>query len=257
MKKNLFSLINNIKMGNRNKKLSIIAPNTPSCMKIINILQEEGYIDIYQVLSEKTVRIFLKYLNNKSIIQHIKGISRPSLSISYKYSELFNENQEGLIQNLRFTIKKKITKLNIKKIIPNINMNALSHISFIKEIINNYRLKNNNSQDFIIKLSGSKKKSKLINLKKIKLIKLKKKNIKNKNIKIKYNKFSANKFKSLRQIEFTREARKINFAHNSLKKFSHINNIDGLLILSTTQGIMTHKEAYNKKLGGVCLCEIY
>ena len=45
--------------------------------------------------------------------------------------------------------------------------------------------------------------------------------------------------------------------NNTLKKFSYINNLDGLLILSTTKGIMTHKDAYKQRLGGVCLCEIY
>ena len=129
--------------------------------------------------------------------------------------------------------------MNVKKIIPNININYLYHIFFSKSIFNHYKLKKNNFNNYIIKLLGSKKKNKLFNLKKIKSINIKKKNVKRQNIKIKYNKFTINKLKSLEKIELIREAKKINFMNNTLKKFSYINNLDGLLILSTTKGIMT------------------
>lgn len=256
MKKTLLRLINHIKMGNKNRKSSILIPNKPISIQFINILHKEGYIDYYQILSKNSIKIYFKYLNNRPIIQHMKNISRPSRLISYKYKEIFNENEGKFINDLKVTIK-KTNKLNVKKIIPNININYLYHIFFIKSIFNHYKLKKNNFNNYIIKLLGSKKKNKLFNLKKIKSINIKKKNVKRQNIKIKYNKFTINKLKSLEKIELIREAKKINFMNNTLKKFSYINNLDGLLILSTTKGIMTHKDAYKQRLGGVCLCEIY
>jgi small subunit ribosomal protein S8 len=41
------------------------------------------------------------------------------------------------------------------------------------------------------------------------------------------------------------------------KELPHVLNDLGVAIVSTSQGLMTNKEARQKKLGGEIICEIY
>ncbi len=58
-------------------------------MEIAKILLEEGYIASCEVVEDthKTIRITLKYFENKSVIQGLKRISKPGLRM---YAEVEN-----------------------------------------------------------------------------------------------------------------------------------------------------------------------
>lgn len=58
-------------------------------MKIANILLEEGYVASCEVVEDthKTIRITLKYFENKPVIQGLKRISKPGLRM---YAEVEN-----------------------------------------------------------------------------------------------------------------------------------------------------------------------
>lgn len=58
-------------------------------MEIANILLEEGYVTSCEVVEDthKTIRITLKYFENKPVIQGLKRISKPGLRM---YAEVEN-----------------------------------------------------------------------------------------------------------------------------------------------------------------------
>lgn len=58
-------------------------------MEIANILLEEGYVASCEVVEDthKTIRITLKYFENKPVIQGLKRISKPGLRM---YAEVEN-----------------------------------------------------------------------------------------------------------------------------------------------------------------------
>jgi small subunit ribosomal protein S8 len=58
-----------------------------------------------------------------------------------------------------------------------------------------------------------------------------------------------------------REIRRV--SRPGLRKYAHVDELPkvinglGISIISTSQGLMTDKEARNRKIGGEVLCEIY
>lgn len=71
--------------------------------RILYILHREGYIlsfDIKNVKEKhkqsKYIFIYLKYIDDKSVIHNVKRISKPGLRIYKKYNELHNVVYNGL-----------------------------------------------------------------------------------------------------------------------------------------------------------------
>lgn len=61
-------------------------------ISILNVLQQEGYIEAYKVMDRK-IKIALKYYKNLPVISKVKRISKPSRRV-YK-----NAKQIGLVCN--------------------------------------------------------------------------------------------------------------------------------------------------------------
>lgn len=64
-----------------------------SIIKIINVLKNEGYVKDYKLLvspkiKDSRVRVFLKYYNNKPVINIIERVSRPSVRVYTKINLL-------------------------------------------------------------------------------------------------------------------------------------------------------------------------
>ncbi|MGL5205645.1 MAG: 30S ribosomal protein S8 [Metamycoplasmataceae bacterium] len=81
-------MIVRIKMANsrRHKKVSI--PHSNTKIKILEIMQREGYVGEFEVNTEgvkKEIILTLKYKGNERVITDIKRISKPGLRI---YSEV-------------------------------------------------------------------------------------------------------------------------------------------------------------------------
>jgi len=90
----------NIQNGQLANKSFILQRNTKICSSFLNILWDEGYILGYKVdpLDEKTIKIFLKYKNNKPVITSLKALSKPGKRIYYNLKQLWKINTiEGLL----------------------------------------------------------------------------------------------------------------------------------------------------------------
>lgn len=81
-----------IKNGSRKFKEKVDIPASNVKEEIAKILKDEGYISNYKRLDDKKqgiLRVFLKYTQNKQpVITDLKRISKPSIRIYEKSSEL-------------------------------------------------------------------------------------------------------------------------------------------------------------------------
>lgn len=79
---NMLTLIRN---GARVKHEKVDIPNSKILVAIADILKKEGYIDNYRVIKDAkvqgTLRVYLRYVNKKSVIINLKRVSRPGLRI--------------------------------------------------------------------------------------------------------------------------------------------------------------------------------
>lgn len=79
---NMISAINNAILV---KKDTLLVPHSVVKEQILSVLKENGFINDYIVNSlknnKKNIKIFLKYNNNQSSINHLKRISKPGLRI--------------------------------------------------------------------------------------------------------------------------------------------------------------------------------
>jgi len=92
---NFFSKIKNGYLAKKNK---IIQFKSKQIISILNILIKEGLIRSYQISkkNKNIIYIFLKYKNNKSIIQQIIRISKPSRRIYIKNKDFFYLKKRGI-----------------------------------------------------------------------------------------------------------------------------------------------------------------
>jgi small subunit ribosomal protein S8 len=91
MKNLLWNMFANIKNGQLSKRNSITQKKKKICEKFLKVLWNEGFIAGY-VIDKKNpsqFRIFLKYRNNKPVINLLKVISKPSRRISYSVKQLW------------------------------------------------------------------------------------------------------------------------------------------------------------------------
>ena len=85
-------LLTRIRNGQAARKQSIRLPSSNTKVAIVKVLQEEGYIESFDVIKEVEAKpeleIGLKYFKGKSVIEKIKRISRPGLRIYKAKDEL-------------------------------------------------------------------------------------------------------------------------------------------------------------------------
>lgn len=73
------------------KKQTVNVPASSVVRSIAEILKREGYIENFKFIDDKKqgiLRLYLKYLNNKSAIKNLKRISKPGLRIYVKRNEI-------------------------------------------------------------------------------------------------------------------------------------------------------------------------
>lgn len=82
-------MLTRIRNASRERHELVDVPYSKVKMEIANILLEEGYIAACEVVEDahKTIRITLKYFENKSVIKGLKRISKPGLRM---YAEVEN-----------------------------------------------------------------------------------------------------------------------------------------------------------------------
>lgn len=78
---NMLTLIRN---AARAKKEKVDIPHSAMLTAIAGILKQEGYIDNYRMIKDSSqgiLRVYLKYINKKSVIINLKRVSRPGLRV--------------------------------------------------------------------------------------------------------------------------------------------------------------------------------
>jgi len=84
----------NIKNGQLAKRSFVYQTRKKICESFLRILWDEGFILGYTVDSNRpnTLKVFLKYVNNKPAIINIKTISKPSRRIYYSIKQIWKIN---------------------------------------------------------------------------------------------------------------------------------------------------------------------
>lgn len=109
----LSNLFSKIKNGFLSKKTKIIQQNSKQSINVLNILVNEGFIKSYKINSKNQIEIFLKYKNNKSVINEIKRISKPGKRLYLKNKDLYIKKQGFYILSTSLGI---LTDLEAKKL---------------------------------------------------------------------------------------------------------------------------------------------
>lgn len=109
----LSNLFSKIKNGFLAKKTKIIQQNSKQSVNILNILVNEGFIKSYKINSKNQIEVFLKYKNNKSVINEIKRISKPGKRLYLKNRDLYIKKQGFYILSTSLGI---LTDLEAKKL---------------------------------------------------------------------------------------------------------------------------------------------
>ncbi len=78
---NMLTLVRN---AMRAKKEKVDIPHSGLLTAVAEILKQEGYVDNYRVIKDSKqgiLRVYLKYINKKSVIINLKRVSRPGLRV--------------------------------------------------------------------------------------------------------------------------------------------------------------------------------
>lgn len=109
----LSNLFSKIKNGFLSKKTKIMQQNSKQSINVLNILVDEGFIKTYKINSKNQIEIYLKYKNNKSVINEIKRGSKPGKRLYIKNKDLYIKKQGFYILSTSLGI---LTDLEAKKI---------------------------------------------------------------------------------------------------------------------------------------------
>ena len=87
---NIGDVLTQIRNANLIKSLSALVPNTYSNHQILKILQKEGFIRSFSVLSTKHLILYLKYTGRTRhpILTNLRRISKPGRRIYASYKEI-------------------------------------------------------------------------------------------------------------------------------------------------------------------------
>lgn len=91
-------MLTRIRNAQKVKKKIVFIPFSKVKFSIIKIFKDEGYIKDFvslNIVKIKNIKIFLKYYNNKPVIEILKRISKPSLRI-YKKKNVIPKILNGL-----------------------------------------------------------------------------------------------------------------------------------------------------------------
>jgi small subunit ribosomal protein S8 len=109
----LSNLFSKIKNGFLSKKTRIIQQNSKQSINVLNILLNEGFIKGYKINSKNQIEIFLKYKNNKTVINGIQRLSKPGKRLYIKNKDLYIKKHGVYIISTSLGL---ITDLEAKKL---------------------------------------------------------------------------------------------------------------------------------------------
>ena len=91
-------MLTRIRNAQMAEKVSVAMPSSKLKVALAKVLQDEGYVDGYKVVSndgKPTLEIGLKYYADRPVIEKLQRVSRPGLRI-YKGSEDIPKVMNGL-----------------------------------------------------------------------------------------------------------------------------------------------------------------
>jgi small subunit ribosomal protein S8 len=94
----LGDMLTRIRNGQQARKDSVLSPASKLRVRVLDVLQREGYIRGYQEETtgpEKGVRIELKYFEGQPAIQHVSRVSKPGRRV-YSGSQELPRVRNGL-----------------------------------------------------------------------------------------------------------------------------------------------------------------
>jgi small subunit ribosomal protein S8 len=91
MKNYLWNMFANLKNGQLARRNFIYQKRKNICEEFLKIMWDEGFILGYTIESTdiSKIKIFLKYMNGKPVINNIKPISKPSKRIYWSKSQIW------------------------------------------------------------------------------------------------------------------------------------------------------------------------
>ena len=110
-------MISKINNGQLAQKTFILQLKKRVCVKILNVLWDEGFILGYKVpkKNNKFIKIFLKYQKGSPVTKSLKVVSKPSLKIYYSAKQLWKLDSKNILIILS-TSKGFLTNTNCKKL---------------------------------------------------------------------------------------------------------------------------------------------
>lgn len=88
----MLACINN---GQMMRKASVKTPSSKIKIAILKVLEEEGYIEGFDIAKDEKLQktklrlvVYLKYFNNKPVIEGMRRVSRPGLRVYKRKDEL-------------------------------------------------------------------------------------------------------------------------------------------------------------------------
>ena len=94
----LGDLLTRIRNGQRARKDSVLSPGSKLRVRVLDVLQREGYIRGYseeEVAGHAGLRIELKYFEGQPAIQHLARVSKPGRRVYSGSKELPREQNVG------------------------------------------------------------------------------------------------------------------------------------------------------------------
>jgi len=91
-------MLTRIRNAQMAEKVTVAMPSSKLKVALAKVLQEEGYVDGFKVVSDNgkpTLEIGLKYYADRPVIEKIQRVSRPGLRV-YKGSEDIPQVMNGL-----------------------------------------------------------------------------------------------------------------------------------------------------------------
>ena len=91
-------MLTRIRNAQMAEKVTVVMPSSKLKVALAKVLQEEGYVDGFKVVSDNgkpTLEIGLKYYADRPVIEKIQRVSRPGLRV-YKGSEDIPQVMNGL-----------------------------------------------------------------------------------------------------------------------------------------------------------------
>ena len=110
-------LLSRIRNGQMRRKNKISSPNSQLRIRLLNVLQEEGYIRGYaevEVKGHKELEIELKYHEGQPVIRELKRISTPGRRVYSSVADL-KPHRQGLGVSIISTPKGVMTDITARE----------------------------------------------------------------------------------------------------------------------------------------------